>query len=174
MRVLNILSKESNPEKLTEYLPEILGVLRERLNAFKEGLVPLEELVITQRLSREPEKFSVLSSSAIVARQLQSCGKKVKRGQRIRFIYTAPAPGVWAWDLPTLPNPKTMDRVKYRELLIRAVHEVLQPLGVTEVILKNWLIGEAGYLAPPGFLKTANSTRLALPLLAELRYLRVD
>lgn len=174
MRVLNILSKESNPENLPEYLPEILGVLRERLNALKEGLVPLEELVITQRLSREPEKFSVLSPSAIVAKQLQSHGKKVKRGQRIRFIYTAPAPGVWAWDLPTLPNPKTMDRVKYRELLIRAVHEVLQPLGVTEVILKNWLIGEAGYLAPPGFLKTVNPTRLALPLLADLRYLRVD
>ena len=116
----------------------------------------------------------MLSPSAIVAKQLQSHGKKVKRGQRIRFIYTAPAPGVWAWDLPTLPNPKTMDRVKYRELLIRAVHEVLQPLGVTEVILKNWLIGEAGYLAPPGFLKTVNPTRLALPLLADLRYLRVD
>lgn len=57
--------------------------------------------------------------------------------------------------------------------MLRAVHEVLQPIGVTEAILKNWLIGQAGYLAPPGFLKTTNPTRLALPLLADLKYLRV-
>ena len=172
--VLNILSKERDPEKLPEYLPEVLRLLQENLSALKEGIVPLEELVVIQRLSREPEKFSVLSPSAIVSKQLQSHGKRVTRGQRIRFIYTAPAPGVWAWDLPTLPNPKAVDRVKYRELLIRAVHEILQPLGVTEVILKHWLIGEAGYLAPPGLLKTINPTRLALPLLAELKYLPVE
>jgi DNA polymerase-2 len=174
MRILQILSREQDPEKLPEYLPEVLGLLQERLAALREGKVALEELVVTQKLSREPEKFSVLSPSAIVARQLQSYGKKVTRGQRIRFLYTARAPGVWAWDLPTLPEPKAVDRVKYRELLIRAAHEVLQPLGVTEVILKNWLIGEAGYLAPPGFLKTSHPTRLALPLLAELKYLPVD
>jgi hypothetical protein len=45
---------------------------------------------------------------------------------------------------------------------------------VTEAILKNWVIGQAGYLAPPGFLKTSNPTRSALPLLAALKYLRVD
>ena len=136
--------------------------------------MPLEELVVTQTLSREPERYSVLSTSAVVAKQLQSLGKSPKRGQRIRFIYIAPAPGVWAWDAPTLPNPKTIDRIKYRELLIRAVQEILQPLGVTEAILKNWLIGEAGYLAPPGFLQSTNATKLALPLLADLEYLRLE
>jgi len=45
---------------------------------------------------------------------------------------------------------------------------------VTESILKNWIIGKAGYLAPPGVLNITDSTRLALPLLAEVDYLRVD
>jgi hypothetical protein len=76
--------------------------------------------------------------------------------------------------LPKLPDIKEVDRMRYRELVIRAVQEVVQPLGVTDAILKNWLIGRAGYLAPPGLLKTTDPTRLALPLLAELKYLRVD
>lgn len=54
------------------------------------------------------------------------------------------------------------------------MHAVLQPTSVTEAIPKNWLIGQAGYLAPPGFLKTTNPARLAPPLLADLKYLRLD
>jgi len=50
---------------------------------------------------------------------------------------------------------------------------VLQPLGVTGSILKNWVIGGAGYLAPPGLLSTTDLTRLALPLLADLKYLHL-
>jgi DNA polymerase-2 len=173
MKVLSILARESDPNKLTDLLPEILVTLREQLTSLKEGEVSLEELVVTQRLSREPEKFSVLSPSAIVVRQLKQYGKTVKRGQRIRFIYIAAAPGVWAWDAPTLPDAKAVDRIKYRELLIRAVQEILQPLGVTEVILKNWIIGEASYLAPPGLLNCTDPTRQATPLLAELEYLRL-
>ena len=174
MMVLNILAKESDPTKLTNLLSEILAVLQEQLATLKAGEVPLEELVVTLTLSREPERYSVLSPSAVVARQLQALGKSVKRGQRIRFIYIAPAPGLWAWDAPTLPNPKTIDRIKYRELLIRAVQEILQPLGVTEAILKNWLIGEAGYLAPPGLLKSNDPTKLALPLFFDVKYLRMN
>lgn len=174
MMVLNILAKESDPTKLTDLLPEILAVLQEQLATLKAGEVPLEELVVTLTLSREPERYSVLSPSAVVARQLQALGKSVKRGQRIRFIYVAPAPGVWAWDAPTQPNPKTVDRIRYRELLIRAILEILQPLRVTEAILKNWLFGEAGYLAPPGFLKSTDPIKLALPLFSDVKYLRMN
>jgi len=47
-------------------------------------------------------------------------------------------------------------------------------MGVTEAILKNWVIGRVGYLAPPGLLKTNNPTRLALPLLADVEHLRLE
>jgi hypothetical protein len=95
-------------------------------------------------------------------------------GMRIRYLYVSRGPGVHAWDLPNAPDWKAIDRTQYRKLIMRAVQEVLQPLGVTDAILKNWLIGQVGYLAPPGFLKTSNPARLALPLLADLKYLRVD
>ena len=95
-------------------------------------------------------------------------------GRRIRYIYISSAPGVHAWNLPTPPDPKEVDGLRYRELVLRAVQEVLQPIGVTEAILKNWVIGRAGYLASPGLLETTDPTRLALPLLAGVKYLRLD
>ena len=132
------------------------------------------ELIVTQTLSRELEHYSVLSPLAAAAHQLRVQGKTIRMGMQIRYIHVSRGPGVYAWDLPNPPDGKAVDRVKYRVLFMRAVQEVLQPLGVTDAILKNWLIGQVGYLAPPGFLKTSNPARLALPLLADLKYLRVD
>jgi hypothetical protein len=98
----------------------------------------------------------------------------MKRGQAIRIIYTGPGPGVHAWDLPKALDPRNVDIIKYRELLLRAVLEVLQPLGVTEAILKDWLFSRAGYLAPPGLLGSSDAISLALPLLAGVQHLRLD
>jgi DNA polymerase elongation subunit (family B) len=173
-QVIQILAKEKDAIKLANLLPEVLEMTLERLSALKNKEIPLEELVVTQTLSRELEAYSVMSPAAVVARQLAVQGGTVERGQRVRFIFMAPGPGVHAWDLPSPPDPRAIDVPKYRELILRAVLEVLQPLGVTETILKNWVIGRAGYLAPPGVLATADPIRLALPLLADVDYLRVS
>jgi DNA polymerase, archaea type len=172
MKALAILSRECEPSRLPDHLPDILGMMRHQLDELREGNIPMQDLVITQRLSRAPEKFSVLSSSLAVAKQLRAQGRDVKRGQAIRFIYTAAAPGVWAWDSPKPLKTNTVNRIKYRDLLIRGIQEILQPMGVTDNILRTWLISGAGYLAPPGFLKTTDPTRLMLPLLAEVKPLR--
>ena len=38
-----------------------------------------------------------------------------------------------------------IDVPRYKELLFRAVHEVLQPIGVTENILRDWMFSEVSY-----------------------------
>ncbi len=174
MAILNILATESNPANLVNLLPEILDAIRGWLAALKKGEVPLEELVVTQTLSRELDGYSVLSPAAEVAKQLQAQGKEMKRGQRIRFIYIRSSPGVYAWDLPKLPDPKNLDFIKYRELIVRAVHEVLQPLGVTETTLKDWLFSRAGYLDLNKMPGPLPSIGLALPLLANVEYLHLE
>jgi DNA polymerase elongation subunit (family B) len=173
-QVIQILANEQDSTKLVDRLPEILTFVQDQLSAMKNGTVSLEELVVSQDLSRELDGYSVLSPLAVAAHQLRAQGKTIRMGMRIRYLYVARGPGVHAWDLPNAPDWKAIDRTQYRKLIMRAVQEVLQPLGVTDAILKNWLIGQVGYLAPPGFLKTTNPTRLALPLLADLKYLRVD
>ena len=52
-------------------------------------------------------------------------------------------PGVYAWDLPEAFNPATVDVTRYSELLIRAAHTILQPLGVSEQQTQTWLLNQA-------------------------------
>ena len=52
------------------------------------------------------------------------------------------------------PNPNTLDVVRYSVLLTRAAGTALQPVGVDEDTLRDWLFSNASYYAPPGFLPT--------------------
>jgi DNA polymerase elongation subunit (family B) len=132
--------------------------------------VPLEELLITQILSRELVEYRVPSPAARAAYQLQTIGKNIRMGQKIQFIYVKTKQGVRAWDVPEPFDPTWIDHAKYKELLFRAVHEVLQPMGVTQGILRNWIFSRANYLVSPGLLHH----RLEMPLFANLRRVRVD
>jgi len=168
--VLQILAQEQDPSQLTNLLPEVLNMLQERIFALSNRNVPIKELLITQTLSRELIEYKVPSPAARAAGQLQGIGKNIRMGQRIQFIYTRTKQGVRAWDLPEPFNPTWIDTAKYKELLFRAVHEVLQPLGVTKTVLKNWMFSEASYLLPPGLLHN----RIEMPLFANLKRVRVD
>jgi DNA polymerase elongation subunit (family B) len=145
-------------------------MVQKRMSALNYRSVPLEELRITQTLSRELSEYKVQSAVARAARQLQSIGKNIRMGQRIQFIYTRTKQGVCAWGLSEPINPALVDIPRYKELLFRAIHEVLQPLGVTESVLRNWIFSRASYLLSPGLLHK----RLEMPLFANLKYLHVD
>ena len=64
------------------------------------GQVPLEDMLLSHKLGREPEEYKANSAAARAARQLQAAGVTVKPGQRLRFLYTLGRPGVWAWEQP--------------------------------------------------------------------------
>ena len=165
-----ILSKEKDPGKLTELLPEVLSLLQKRISALNNRKIPLETLLVTQTLSRELIEYHVSTPVARAASQLQTIGKNIRMGQRIQFLYTKTKQGVWAWDLPEPFNPALIDVPKYQELLFRAAYEVFQPLGVTRKVLRNWMFSQASYLLPPGLLHN----RLEMPLFANLKHLHVD
>jgi DNA polymerase elongation subunit (family B) len=176
--VLEILAKETSRvtdrAKLVDLLPEVLVFVQERFDLLKDRAMPLDGLVLAQTLSRELDGYSVLSPLASAARQLQAQGRTVKMGQRIRFIYMGPGPGVHAWDLPFSIDSRLIDIPRYKELTFRAVHEILQPLGVTEKTLRDWLFSKAGYITQPGVLASVEPTRLELPLFNALKYVRLD
>lgn len=130
----------------------------------------MNELLVTQTLSRELTDYKMFSPAARAARQLQVIGKDVRMGQRIQFLYTRTKQGVHAWDVPGLLDPTWIDTARYKELLLRAVHEVLQPLGITESVLRNWVFTKASYLLPPGLLHHS----LEIPLFAGLKRVRVE
>ena len=67
-------------------------------------------------------------------------------------------------------DPAWVETSKYKELLFRAAHEVLQPMGVKSSVLRNWMFSNGSYLLAPGFLHP----RIEFPIFANLERLRID
>ena len=127
-------------------------------------------MLVTQTLSRELSEYRVPSPVARAASQLQAIGKDVRMGQHIQFLYTRTKQGVTACDLPEPIQPALIDIARYKQLLFRAAHEMLQPLGVSESVLKNWIFSQASYILPRGLLHD----RLEMPLFSNLKHMHVD
>jgi DNA polymerase II len=167
--MLERMAQVPNACELPACLPDLLDLLRSRLACLRSRRVPLVELLVSQKLSRRLDEYHTPSPAARAATQLESVGKSLRPGQRVRFIFTRGEPGVYAWDLPASPDPATLDLARYAELLLRAGATVLQPLGVSEETLRNWLFSNAGYGSRPGILPPTqagfmqNIQRLKLP-----------
>ena len=162
LALLDCLAQASSVDELPGRLPEAVRLLRKAWINLRAGRVPLKGLVASQKLSKELDDYRVPPPAARAAMQLQQVGKAVKQGQRVRFLYTLGYPGVYAWDLPGSPNPAALDVQHYQELLFRAARTLLEPLGVDENTLRDWLYSNAGYFGRPGSLPPV--TKAALPL----------
>ena len=143
--MLKRMAEVPDADSLQDCLPEIVGRLRKNLADLRAYRVPLEQLLVAQKLSRALSEYRVYSPAAHAAAQLEAVGKSLRPGQMVRFLYTLGKPGVIAWDLPVRPDVKTLDIPRYAELLLRAAASVLQPLGVEKAILQRWLFGKCGY-----------------------------
>jgi len=162
IELLAELARVSPDRPETLPLPQVLSLLRRRLATLRDGRLPLQSLLVAQKLSRALDEFRTPSPVARAVAQLQAAGKSTSPGQRVRFLYTRGEPGVHAWDLPAPPDPASVDVARYAELLLRAASSVLGPFGVSEDLLRQWLFSNAAYAAPPGELPEKQA---ALPLL---------
>ena len=171
-QVIQILAIEKDPTKLMNLVPEILEVVQESFSTLKKREIPLNQLVVTQTLSRELDGYSVLSPASVAGRQLQHHGKTPRMGQQIKFIYIKS--GVHAWSLPTQPDPQMIDVPRYKELAFLAVYEVLQPLGIKENIFKSWTFNQASYVIPIDLINQSQQfVKQDLPIFADLNNLRL-
>ena len=89
--------------------------------------VPLEELVVHQRLSRTIEAYTTPSPAARAALQLQAHGRQFAPGQSLEFLFARNATGVHAWELDETLDSGRLDTKRYCKLLDRAVQTVLDP-----------------------------------------------
>ena len=150
--LLELLARRAAPDPmvvLDACRPQIVALVNGRLDALHAGRVPIADLLVTQRLSRAVAKYRVPSPAARAAAQLQAVGKSRHAGQRVQFIFTRGAPGVYVWGLPNPLDLRAVDVARYRRLLLRAVHTLLQPWGVTPAQLAAWFApaGRQGALA---------------------------
>jgi DNA polymerase elongation subunit (family B) len=97
---LDRLAKEPTYEKAVQALPEITARLRRHMQELASGRVPLEALVVSQKLSRAVSEYRSPSPAARAAAQLEQIGKTLQAGQMIAFLYVLGAvlaftPGIY-------------------------------------------------------------------------------
>jgi len=98
--------------------------------------------VVHKRMGKELDAYRVRSPAAIAARQLEDIGQPIRLGQRVPLVYTLGSPGVCAWNAHIPFDPHSVNYAYYCELLIRAAGAILQPMGVDETALNEYLLGE--------------------------------
>ncbi len=140
MRMLEALARAPAVEEVYDRLPEALAILHAAWRELQAGRVPLDELIVSQRLSREVDEYQARSPAARAAVQLNRAGKVVKPGQKVRFLLTCGEPGVQAWDLEASPERGSLNLPQYRVLLQRAASTILQPFGMVDADLKEWIL----------------------------------
>lgn len=125
LAALEILSRANTPHEFSDRVPEIMTLVERAKRELGTGRVPLEELVVRQRLSRALDGYRSPSPAARAALQLQAQGRQIAPGQSVEFLFIRN--GVHAWEMEEQPQPKHLDTKRYCELLDRAMRTVLDP-----------------------------------------------
>lgn len=163
LAMLDILAEGKDIAGFRAALPHAVAYARRRLTALQRGDVPLSELVVTHRLSRQPGEFTVRTNAARVAAALTRKGVTLSPGEKLRFILVPGPEKAYPWELIDREIP--YDRKAYSELLLRAVESVLMPVNVDRATIDTWLLGNSGYWGPPGALPPTG-VDIRAPLLA--------
>ncbi len=131
--IINLMISEADGRKLGTILPKAVELMRKDIDSLYRGKVPASDLIITQRLSREIDQFRGISGSASAAKQFLALDRSVQTGQMLEFIYIqGERPGVQAVDYRHWPEDRMIDKKRYCKLLMRAVYQLLFPLGICE------------------------------------------
>lgn len=130
--IINLLVSEADGRKLVSLFPKAIDVMRRNIEELYHGKVPPSDLIVTRRLSREVGDFKGISESASAAKQLLAHNRAVRVGQKVEYIYIQEKPNVQAVDYCHWPEDRMIDKRRYVELLMRAIYQLLFPLGIRE------------------------------------------
>ena len=146
LEMIKRLTQVPNDCSLSSAIPSLITFLRQQMDDLKNGRIPLEHLLVSQRLSRETAAYRVPSPACRAAMQLETVDKPRRPGQRIRFWFVRGETVVHAWDFPARVETAVLDTDRYTTLLLRAASAILQPLGVSESELRQAVLADAWQL----------------------------
>lgn len=134
MDMLAILARAPSADDLPEYIPLALALVDKKIRELREGRIPLEDLLVTQKLSRELESYRIPSPAARAALQLVDAGRHISAGQSVRFVFTRGKPGVKAWDMSEPFDQRTLDISRYKQLITRGADAILKSVKKIQLV----------------------------------------
>ena len=86
--MINTLAIANNTAELHKQIPSALDVVRKYRQKLLDGNVPIADLIISKRMSRNPEQYRQHVSQVIAAEQLIKEGAEVHAGNSVKFVFT--------------------------------------------------------------------------------------
>ncbi|MFX0062291.1 MAG: DNA polymerase domain-containing protein [Candidatus Hermodarchaeota archaeon] len=128
--LLKILAKARDRDQFKVQSLYAREIVKKRIVQLKRGIVPLEELLITTRLSRSPQEYVTNSRSAIAARQLTELGFNAEPGMKLRYLITDAQAKEATKRVKVehlLAEDELYDVAEYRKLCLKAYEELIPP-----------------------------------------------
>jgi DNA polymerase I len=88
LEMINVLAHANNSLEFMGRIPEVLEVVKGYRQRLLEGEVPVWDLMVTKRLSKNPKQYRQHVSQSIAAEQLIKEGSEVHAGNNMTFIFT--------------------------------------------------------------------------------------
>jgi DNA polymerase-2 len=86
--VLTILAEAHDFPSYMQKLSDGRRLLQHYMAQLEDGSVPIEDLVISKRITRAPRDYQKAGITAIVAQQLFGCGVKLRPGETVEYVIT--------------------------------------------------------------------------------------
>jgi DNA polymerase elongation subunit (family B) len=86
--MINALATANNTAQLHQRIPSALDVVRSFRQKLLDGEVPIEDLIVTKRMSKRPDRYRQHVSQVIAAEQLIKEGTEVHAGNSVKFLFT--------------------------------------------------------------------------------------
>jgi DNA polymerase I len=89
MEMIRVLATANDSKAFVEKIPDALKVVKEYRRKLIDGEVPIWDLIVTKRLSKNLENYKQKVSQVIAAEQLLKEGVEVSAGKSVRFLFTS-------------------------------------------------------------------------------------
>jgi DNA polymerase-2 len=147
--MLALFAHAENSEGFKALIPEALTIVKSYVNLIRNGTVPIEELTIEKRLSKNLNEYRNMVPQAIAAQHLNREGSEVHAGQAFNYIVAYNRARITqnrALPAELVGEDYPVDSAWYVDLLLASTANILLPFGYTPLALKKFLLG-----TPKGF-----------------------
>ena len=132
--MIKALASADDSKGFVKKVPDALEVIKQYRRKLLNGEVPIWDLIVTKRLSKDLENYTQKVSQVIAGEQLRKEGFEVSAGKSVKFLFTSAKNKryrrrVKAKEL--IEEATNPDLNKYLLLLYSAASNILSPLGYT-------------------------------------------
>ena len=144
MEMIKELATADNSQEFIKKIPDALNVFKKYRKKLLDGNVPIWDLVVTKRLSKELEEYTQDISQKVAGEQLKNDGFDIYAGKSLKFVFTCAENKhhyrrVKAKEL--IDENTSPDVSKYLKLLYSSASYILSPFSFSIKDVQDYVSG---------------------------------